>query len=159
MKKRPLEYALYLLELRDRTEGEIRQKMRMKKYETAEIEETVKFLKEKDFIDDERFVKNYITNKQAFGATGKYKIRQKLMLLHLDHKLIDENLAETDLVEEKERATELAKNWLAKKKGHIGTSPDLSLEKRGTYEKLGRFLATRGFEIDIVKDILQELLR
>ena len=150
MKKKPLEYALYLLELRDRTEGEIRQKMSMKKYEPVEIEETVKFLKAKDFINDERFVKNYIANKQAFGTTGKYKIRQKLMLLRLDPKLIEENIAETNPEDEKIRATELATSWLAKK---ISIPP----EKR--YEKLGHFLVSRGFEIDIIKNVLQELLK
>lgn len=149
MKKKPLEYALYLLELRDRTEGEIREKMKRKGYESGEIEDTVTFLKDKDFINDERFVRNFIQNKQSFGTTGKYKIRQKLMLLHLDHTLIEENLKETDPEAERERALELAHDWMKKKSS-------IPPEKR--YEKLGRYLIARGFEIDIVKSILSEVL-
>ena len=150
MKKKPLEYALYLLELRDRTEGEIRQKMGMKKYEPAEIEAAIKFLKEKDFINDERFVKNYIRNAQEFGTKGKYKIRQKLILLRLDSKLIEENLAGIDSEAEKERATELAKNWLLKQKSILP-------EKR--YEKLGRYLVSQCFEWEVVAEVLGETLK
>ncbi len=150
MKKKPLEYALYLLELRDRTEGEIRQKMSMKKYEPAEIEKTVKFLKEKDFIDDERFVRNFVRNKQEFGSTGKYKIRQKLIQLRVGPELIEQNLNEIDTRDELNRATELAKNWLAKQKSILP-------EKR--YEKLGRYLVSRGFEWEVVKTVLGETLK
>lgn len=150
MKKKPLEYALYLLELRDRTEGEIRQKMGMKKYEVAEIDEAIKFLKEKDFIDDERFVKNFIRSKQEFSSAGKYKIRQKLIQLRVAPELIEESLNQIDSDSEKERATELAKNWLTKQNS-------IPPEKR--YEKLGRYLVSRGFEWEIIKEVLDEVLK
>lgn len=148
MKKKPLEYALYLLELRDRTESEIRNKMRMKKYDQADIETAIKFLSEKDFINDKRFVENYIQNKQEFGAVGKYKIRQKLILLGLDQKLIEENLVKINSESEFDHAHELAQNWLKKHQ-----------KDEKTYQKLGSFLARKGFEIDIVKEVLAETLK
>lgn len=159
MKKKPLEYALYLLELRDRTEGEIREKMKRKEYEPEEIEKAVDFLKDKEFIDDERFVKRYIENKQSFGTAGKYKIRQKLMLLHLDSKLIEDNLAGINPDAEYERALEMTKDWLRKNKKKLTTSPDLSLVRRGTYEKVGRHLVSQGYEYDIVKRVLEVVLK
>jgi len=149
MKKKPLEYALYLLELRDRTEGEIREKMGRKEYEPAEIEKAIDFLKDKDFIDDERFVKRYIENKQSFGTVGKYKIRQKLMLLHLDNALIEENLTEINPEAEYERANESAQNYLS----HHQVS------KEKMYEKVGRHLVSRGYEYDIVKRVLGEIIQ
>lgn len=149
MKKKPLEYALYLLELRDRTEGEIREKMKRKEYEPEEIEKAVDFLKDKEFVDDERFVKRYIENKQSFGTAGKYKIRQKLMLLHLDSKLIEENLEGIDSEAEYERALEMIKDWLARHK----------IPKEKMYEKVGRHLVSQGYEYDIVKRVLEVVLK
>jgi len=148
MKKKPLEYALYLLELRDRTEGEIREKMKRKEYEPEEIEKAVGFLKDKDFINDERFVKNYIQNKQSFGTAGRYKIRQKLMLLHLDNALIEENLAETDPEAEYERALEMTKDWLARHQ----------IPREKMYEKVGRHLVSQGYEYDVVKKVLDSII-
>lgn len=149
MKKKPLEYALYLIELRDRSEGEIRAKMREKRYEEAEIEKTVAFLLDKDFLNDERFVTNFIRSKQDFGSAGIYKIKQKLILLHLDRELIDEKLSEIEPERELDRAMELAKAWVVKKK--------VEPEKR--YEKLGRFLIAKGYGIDTVKEVLSEVLK
>ncbi|PIS07310.1 hypothetical protein COT78_04105 [Candidatus Berkelbacteria bacterium CG10_big_fil_rev_8_21_14_0_10_43_13] len=149
MKKKPLECALYLLELRDRTEGEIRDKMRMKKYEPAEIDSTIQFLTDKDFINDERFVKNLIRNNTDFGTKGKYKIRQKLIQLKVPADLIEQNLNGIDSDDELQRATELAEKWLAKQRNILP-------EKR--YEKLGRHLISRGYEWDIVKDVMEKLL-
>lgn len=148
MKKTPLQYALYLLELRDRTEGEIREKMKRKEYESADIEKAITFLKDKDFIDDERFVKKYIENKQSFGTAGKYKIRQKLMFLHLDNKLIEENLAGINPEAEYERALEMTEDWLARHK----------IPKEKMYEKVGRHLVSRGYEYDVVKKVLDSIL-
>jgi len=150
MKKKPLEYALYLLELRDRTEGEIRDKMRMKKYEQSEIEATIKFLTEKDFINDERFVRNLIRNNEEFGTKGKYKIRQKLIQLRVAPELIEASLSGINSDSELIRATELAKNWLTKQKTILP-------EKR--YEKLGRYLVSRGFEWEIVKEAMEKTLK
>lgn len=148
MKKTPLQYALYLLELRDRTEGEIREKMKRKEYEPEEIEKAVNFLKDKDFINDERFVRNFVQNKQSFGTIGKYKIRQKLILLHLDNKLIEENLVGIDPEAEYDRAIESARNWLSHHQ----------IPKEKIYEKVGRFLAGRGFEIDVIKKVLDSII-
>lgn len=138
-----------MLELRDRTEGEIREKMGRKEYEPEEIEKAVDFLKDKDFINDERFVKGYVENKQSFGTTGKYKIRQKLMLLHLDSGLIEENLAEINPETEYDQAIKLAKNYLAHRE----------VPKEKLYEKVGRHLVSKGYEYDTVKKVLDGLLK
>jgi len=149
-KQKPLEYALYLLELRDRTEGEIRDKMRMKKYDTAEIEQAIQFLVERDLINDERFASNLVRNNSEFGTKGKYKIRQKLIQLRVAPELIEASLNGINSDSELIRATDLAKNWLTKQKTILP-------EKR--YEKLGRYLVSRGFEWEIVKEVLRETLK
>ena len=50
------ECALALLEFRDRTERELRQKLKEREYSAEEINETVLFLKEYRYLDDEAYV-------------------------------------------------------------------------------------------------------
>ena len=145
-----LQYALNLLKLRDRTVGEIKDKMKQKGFENSDIIKAVEFLKDKDFINDERFVINYIRSKQSFGSAGKYKIKFKLEQLKVDRELIGRKLSEISPDDEESRAKELARNWLSKKQS-------VPAEKR--YEKLGRFLIARGFEISIVRRALEDILK
>ena len=147
MKKKPLEYALYLLELRDRSVAEIERKMKDREYLSEEITKTIDFLKDKSLLDDARFTENYIKQLQ-FRSQGIYKIRNQLKKFGLDRDLVEEKLSNIDNDSEYETAKELAQNWLKKKK--------VLPEKR--YEKLGRFLLGRGYSIDNTKKILEELL-
>jgi len=159
MKKKPLEYALYLIEMRDRSVNEIRQKMEQKEYLPEDIEKTVQFLLDKDFLNDERFVESYIKQLQ-FRSQGIYKIRMQLARFGLERELIEEKLGEIDSEAEYEKAKELAINWMAKK-GYSDASAGASTPeiRRKKYEKVGRFLAGRGYSLDIVKKILNELLK
>jgi regulatory protein len=147
MKKKPLEYALYLLELRDRSVAEIEQKMKNREYLPEEITKTIDFLRDKNFLDDARFTENYIKQLQ-FRSQGVYKIRNQLKKFGLDRDLVEEKLGDIDNDSEYETAKELAQNWLKKK--------NIPPERR--YEKLGRFLLGRGYSIDNTKKILEELL-
>ena len=54
------ECALALLEFRDRTERELRQKLKEREYGPEEIEETVRFLREYRYLDDEASAGRYI---------------------------------------------------------------------------------------------------
>lgn len=146
----PKDYALFLLQLRDRTENEIKEKMKLKGFDPEAIEKTVDFLREKKFLDDERFVTNFIKNKQECGSSGKYKIKLKLQRLGVDNKLIEQKLSEIDSKTEEIRAMGLAVSWLAKKQS-------VPVEKK--YEKLGRHLISRGYDISIVKDVLRKTLK
>ena len=54
------ECALALLEFRDRTEWELRQKLKEREHSAEEIDETVLFLKEYRYLDDEAYAGRYI---------------------------------------------------------------------------------------------------
>ena len=143
------EYAFFLLKLRDRSIGEIRHKMAEKKFEPDEIAKTVDFLIEKKFLDDARFVDNYIRGQQSFGSAGRYKLKFKLQKLYIARELIEEKLGNIEEDDEFERAEELAKNWLVKKSTCLP-------EKR--YERLGRFLCGKGYSLDTVRRVLKDNL-
>jgi len=148
MKKTPLEYALYLVQLRDRTENEMLKKMTQKGIDSAEIQKTIIWLKDKHFVDDERFVENYVRSKTNDERIGKRKIEQKLYQLGVSKELIGKYLSDTDPNTEYEKAKELADKWLFKKGRN---------EK--SYEQIGRHLAGKGFEIDTIKEVLHQILK
>lgn len=138
-----LEYALYLLKIRDRSVGEINHKMAMKGYLREEVEEVILFLKDKNFLDDERFVRNFIKNQLAIKPLGKYRLDQKLKQLYVDERIIKEALVEISNSDEKKNAEEVAEKWLNRKS-----------DIKNKYEKLGRYLVNRGFNYEIIKEIL-----
>ncbi len=148
MKKTPLQYALDLIAMRDRSVAEIRKKMREKEIDSKIVEDVIQNLIDKKFLDDERFVKNYISSQKRQGRYGKFRIVQKLIRFGIGQELIDNIKSELDGKSEYDRAEELAEKWLQR-----------NLQKDKLYEKLGRFLAGRGFEIDIVKEILGKVLK
>lgn len=168
-KKTPLEYALYLVQLRDRTENEMRKKMAQKGIDSTEIEKTIVWLKDNHFLDDERFVENFVRSKTNDERTGKRKIEQKLYQLGIAKELIEKNLSSTDSNLEFEKAKELAEKWLKKQQGRYSSSPEGDPLGRGekfgssrkasnnSYQRLGQYLAGRGFEIDVIKEVLREI--
>lgn len=147
----PLSYALYLLKLRDRSIGEIRDKMRKKEFAADEIEKIILFLTEKNFLDDERFAKNFVKNQLSIKPAGKYILSQKLKQKFINKDIIDKTLSEIRESEECDLALEAAE-----KKYKV-----LSIrhqEEARVKEKLMRYLASRGFGYAIIKKVTQKLL-
>jgi len=148
MKKTPQEYVINLLKIRERSEGEIRQKMKLKGYFLEEVDAVISFMKDRNFLDDSRFTKLYVRSKRLTGQYGKHSIRCRLKNFQIDEEVIETELAEISKEEELATAKNLGVKWLAKKQ-----------EKDRTYEKLGRFLMGRGFGYELIKQILHELIQ
>ena len=56
-------YAFLLLKFRPRSEKEISERLKRKKFDTAVIRETILFLKEKSFVDDSYFAKVWLESR------------------------------------------------------------------------------------------------
>jgi len=134
--------------LRDRTEAEIRKKMKEKGFLAEEIEKTVRWLKEKDFINDEKFAKRLVESQKSKVESGKRKVVFKMYKLGISKELIDKYSGDIVPEDELEKAKELAEKWLKK-----------NTDKDNKYQKLGSHLAGKGYEIDIVKQVLSEVLK
>ncbi|HOX41857.1 MAG TPA: regulatory protein RecX [bacterium] len=150
MKRSPLSYALLLLKIRERSSGELEQKMRMKKYADADISVVIKTLIEKELINDKRFAANLVREFQEIRLSGRRKIYQKLRERQVAPDLIEQNLV-IDKESEETRALELANRWLKQKGSHK--------EKEKQYASLGRFLAGRGFDSEVVYEVLGEVFK
>jgi len=143
-----IEYALFLLKLRDRSSGEIAQKMKKKGFSEKEISNTLKKLLENKFLDDERFARNYIKQKILIRPQGKYLSRQKLKEKFIEESDIEKILNEISDLEEINSAQEVAQKWLRLHKN----VPNEKLRN-----KLGMHLAHRGFNYDQIKQVLNNL--
>lgn len=147
MRKTPLQYALDMITLRDRSEFEIRKKMTEKEYTAEEIASTVQWLKDKKFLDDERFVEHYVKYQLSIGRNGKQKIKLKLYQLGVNEELVHKYLSGND-DSEFENALCQAEKWLKR-----NTIEDKYKQK----EKLCRFLMGRGFGYDVFRNIAEKL--
>lgn len=144
MKNSALNYALWLLGRRDRSIGEIKEKLLSKEHSEEETNQAVAFLIEKKFLDDERFSKNYIRNQISIKPIGKYQLKIKLQKKLVPVDIITQILEESD-IDEAELAKKTFEGWIKR---------NSSKEKK--YDKVCRHLLSRGFNWDIVKEILQE---
>lgn len=148
MKRSSLDYSLWLLSKRDRSVGEIRQKMVEKEFGREEIDKTVAFLLDKKFLDDERFARNFVRNQLIMKPQGKYILQQKLRTKKIDKKIIDETLETLSSTDEEGLAEEAAKKFIQKR----------NIPKEKVYEKVGRHLVSRGFNWEVIKMVLDKIL-
>lgn len=81
-------YAFLLLKFRPRSEQELTERLRRKKFDPEIIKEVLAFLKEKDFINDSYFAGAWIESrlKRPFGLR---RIRQELKLKGVDKEIIE----------------------------------------------------------------------
>lgn len=152
MQHSPLNYALWLISRRDRSIGEIQNKMREKKFEIEDIEKTIKHLKKLNFLDDTKFAKHYIANQISIKPLGKYQLKQKLKRKFVSDEIIEKTMVEIGPDREMELAREAENKWL---KIHTVNSKDTISEGKNR-EKLARHLISRGFGWEIVKEVIDK---
>jgi regulatory protein len=115
----------------------------------SDTQEIIDFLIKERYIDDLRFATHFASDKFRFNKWGKYKISYALKQKQIPELLIAEaiNSLSTD------NYRSLLREEL-RKKLH-------SFPKSSTYElkaKLYRFAASRGYENDLIIELLNELL-
>ena len=140
--KRAKERTLYLLRSRDRTELEIRRKLKDGYYPQEAIEYAVDFLKRYRFVDDENYGRNYIS---TYGdKKSRKQLEFELQNKGLDREEIDRLLEECQVSEEQQIAKFL------KKKGY---EKDITQPKERA--KLAAALARKGFSYDAIYQVME----
>ena len=84
--------AMDLLLRMDRTEKNLRDKLREKEYTTQQIDDAVSYVKSYHYLDDERFVSNYIRFHE--NEKSRARLRMDLIRKGADRDLIDRLLSE-----------------------------------------------------------------
>lgn len=106
-KKPALEYALFLLKFRMRSKQEIIERLKQKKYDQDEINETVSDLEKNNLINDERFVQSFIRSRLEYARKGPCYIRIDLTKYGISKDLIDQHIKEIKPEDEREVAKHL----------------------------------------------------
>lgn len=142
--------SLRLLAKRMRTEKEIIDKLKQKKFEDSIITQTINELKRINLINDEEFVDKYINNTITLNKNyGRYALLNKLIKFGISKNLANEKISKL-LTDNDEYETALS---AAKKKL-------LNLKRYDESKKIQRlisFLSGRGYNWDIIKKVLSEL--
>lgn len=131
-----INYALKLLKFRPRSENELRKRMKQKGFDDIEIVEVIEKLKQYGYLNEIEDAINYVKIKCEKGWSKK-RIYLGLLIRGYNEQIINEalNNYEKDVVIEKLKR-EMRRKHLDK-------------------EKLIKLLKSRGFEWDIIKEVLK----
>lgn len=140
--------AYKLLSYRQRSEKEIKNKLREKKIQTNSIEKVIIHLKELKYLDDELFSKMYLQNQLFNKPAGKRLLEMKML-----EKGISKEIAEKIIKENYKEEDELisAKLVISKYKKRIKTNDEKEIKR-----KCFQYLISRGFGFDIAKQVIEE---
>jgi len=130
--------------------SDIRKKMVAYEIVDELVEEIISKLKEEKFLDDERYVNAYISDKFRLNKWGKIKIRHYLKAKGLSDSLIEKGLKEI-------KDDQYKKMLIATLKEKAR-----SVKSDNKYEKTGqiiRFAQSRGFEPEIIHRYLNEVIK
>jgi len=87
------EIALRYLSFRPRTEHEIHLKLKKHDIHSELIHECLTELKEKDYINDEKFAFNWVLERRDYKLRSPSTIKCELLIKGVDKKIIEESLA------------------------------------------------------------------
>ncbi|MBI3592250.1 MAG: regulatory protein RecX [Nitrospirae bacterium] len=144
--KNALKYALKLLGYRDRSGKEMQEKLAKKGFSEKVAEETLDFLKEKEFIDDKRLaeiLKRDALERKHLGARG---VRNYLLRRGIARDIADAfSGKEEDYVD-------AARKLVEKKMRYMKNSDEETIKRR-----LWGLLARRGFSSETIRDAIKFL--
>lgn len=138
-----------LISRRPHSKDELRKKLLRKKFPLSLINETLDYLENKNFIDEDKFIVEY-TKQLLSKKYSKIQIINKLKQKGITSEKIDDILKDYySSVDDYENAKQLA---IKKLKSYQNISPF------SQKQKLFQFLYRKGFDIDIINKILDEII-
>jgi len=151
-----LNKTLLFLSYRPRSEKEVRENLLKKKAQLGIIERIIKSLKEQKFLDDKDFAKWFIEQRLRFRQKSlriiKLELKQKGVAKELIEDAINNLSYDNDgesINNDLESAIKLVEKRLPRYK---------SLKKPQIYQKMGAFLARRGFDWETIKKSIDGVL-
>jgi regulatory protein len=146
-----LNLAYRYLSIRNRSEKEMREYLGRKNAAQEIIDKIVTSLKEKKFLNDEEFARSFVLNRARVKPKGKALLKMELRQKGISDDLIKKVLDEVreEIPDELSQAKDLITRRMQKMVG----SP-----RQEIYQKVGGFLARRGFSWEIVKKAIDDSL-
>jgi regulatory protein len=149
--ERYLNLAYFYLSIRNRSVKEMREYLTKKKAPEEVISKIISLLLEKKFLNDETFARSWVLNRARLKPKGKTFLKFELRQKGITDEIIEKVL--TEVQEEIPDELEQAKSLIGKRMERLkGAS------REEIYQKVGGFLARRGFTWDIVKKAIDDSL-
>lgn len=142
-------YALKIIERSYKSEKEIVEKLLARDYDEKTIARVIDFLKEYNFINDEKYAEMFIKDKSI--SIGRNKIRYMLKRKGIEESIIEHKL--TILEEDVEEQVALK---LAQKKLDILKKSEANT--KNIYKKIGDYLISKGYNFDVVTSTLNKIM-
>lgn len=140
--------ALHFLSYRPRSSQEVRQNLTKRGYDGTLVEETISRLQRAGLVNDEDFARAWVENRSAFRPRSKSALRMELRQKGLSDEVVRSVLDEE--VDEQALAFEAARKQARRYAG---------LEWPEFRQKLGGFLARRGFSYTTLAPVVSEVWR
>ena len=156
--------SLRFLSYRPRSEKEIRDNLvrksrgarsgsARKKIDPTMIDRVINKLKEQKFINDEEFAKWWIEQRTSFRPRSLRLIKIELRQKGISNEIIDKMIYDLRLmIDDLEQAKKLVEKRIRRFRNKFG------MTREEMNQKLGGFLARRGFDWDTIKQSIDELV-
>lgn len=142
--------ALKTIERTYKSEKELAQKLALKGYDDHIINRTINFMKEYNLLNDNNYATMYVKDKSR--NIGKKKIKYSLLQKGIDEEIIESELEKINNDEVKAIVYEMAL-----KKYKV-----FSKRENDNYkltQKLYRFLMGKGYDYDLIKDVVKSIVK
>lgn len=140
-------FALGKISYAQKTSFEIEKILKDNNFSNESIQRTIDFLNEYGILNDELFVKSYVSDKHNISKWAKNKIRYSLKSKKISDELIEKYL---EIIND-EQEYENAYNFALKKAKNT-----FNIENK---QKVYRYLAGKGFEFDIINKVVGEIFK
>lgn len=132
----------------ERCQWEVRRKLYEKGIKGQAAEELLAEMIQAEFINEERYSRAFARGKFRLKKWGRNRIQRELKMKEISPRCIQYGLSEIDPVE----YYDVLFDYASKKWGQI-------IEKDGYKKqyKLTLFLMSKGFESDLIKDVIEEI--
>ncbi len=142
--ERYLKLSYFYLSIRARSEKEMRDYLIKKKASEEMIARIMASLFKHKFLNDESFARSWVASRARSRPKGKQVLKMELSQKGISREIIDQVLSEAN--EELPDELTQAKSIIEKRVEKLRDKP-----KHEIYQKVGAFLARRGFSWEITK--------
>jgi len=142
-------YAYLLVSKKLYSKNKFIEKLQNKKFPEETINKIIEELKEYKYINDRELIYEYAKNKVELKPMGRYRLQRELF---------NQRFKEDDIKECLERIyTEFDEGELAQKAVAARFKKSLDNVDEGLLKKINNFLLSRGFNYDIINDIIKSI--
>ncbi|MGK9368949.1 regulatory protein RecX [Melioribacter sp. Ez-97] len=141
--------AYRLIGRRDHSSAELKRKLLKKGFDDSLIDELVKELSEKNYLNDFNFARKYSEEAVEKKKAGINKVRNELIKKGIGKEIIEDVLNDID----DNTMLENARDLLNKK---MKTSAFIKTESRKKKQKLFSYLKSKGYASDLIMKLLSE---